>query len=379
VSDRAQGDGERFPWVTTLLLFAATRLALTLVGVVSRLIIAPWHPKNPDWIYSKRLWLELWGTHDTGWYLSIANRGYMLDRSHAAVTLGQSNYGFFPLYPLLMRWLGWVTGDPYTAGLLISNVACLGSAYYLWRLVRLDADRGMADRSVLFLFLGPLSFILSSVFTEALFLCLTLASFWHVRRGEPVRAGLFGGLTALTRPAGVFIIIPLIWEELRRREWRPGWGILGLLLIPAGLTIHLVYCCLTAGDFFYYARAQANWGRGAFIDPLSAMARGLSSPETAEAFSAWFGLAVLALLLAGAWWLRTSYFIFGLYTMVLPVLGGGLMAGLPRYSVVVFPLLIVMAGWCRESPGRERAVAAFLAILQGFLMVTWANGLELLS
>ena len=59
-----------------LLLWLAWRsrlglLALTLVGVVARGMIDPLHGRSYRWVYSDRLWLDVWGVWDTGWFLQI--------------------------------------------------------------------------------------------------------------------------------------------------------------------------------------------------------------------------------------------------------------------------------------------------------------------
>src|SRR5207244_4089316 len=82
-----------------LLLFVTSRIALTLVGVVARLVLGPFHPKRPRWIYSQHLWLDLWGVWDTDYYLRIAEHGYSDPLQPAA----RSDSAFFPLYPLLIR------------------------------------------------------------------------------------------------------------------------------------------------------------------------------------------------------------------------------------------------------------------------------------
>ena len=59
---------------------------------------------------------------DAAWYRSIAESGY-------AGQLNPHGERFFPLMPLLGRWLGWVLGGrPGLALLLVANVAALGFA-----------------------------------------------------------------------------------------------------------------------------------------------------------------------------------------------------------------------------------------------------------
>jgi Gpi18-like mannosyltransferase len=126
-----------------LLLFFSTRIILTLIGVLSRILLEPYHGKEYVWIYSDKLWMDIWGVWDTGWYLGIAANGY--SATAIAILGNQANYNFFPLYPLFMRLLGYVTRDNYLSGIIISNVALLVSCIFLYKLVELDEDRDTAS------------------------------------------------------------------------------------------------------------------------------------------------------------------------------------------------------------------------------------------
>ncbi|RQW77983.1 MAG: hypothetical protein EHM14_13105 [Methanothrix sp.] len=43
------------------LLFFGTRIILTLIGVLSRILLEPYHGKEYVWVYSDKLWLDIWG------------------------------------------------------------------------------------------------------------------------------------------------------------------------------------------------------------------------------------------------------------------------------------------------------------------------------
>src|SRR5512140_1084197 len=99
-----------------LALFATTRAVLELIGLVSRILLDPLHPRPPDWRFSSVPALDVWGVWDTGWYVGIADGGY----ASGPIGPGQVNTVFFPLYPLLMRWTGKLVGGSFNGGLLVS-------------------------------------------------------------------------------------------------------------------------------------------------------------------------------------------------------------------------------------------------------------------
>ena len=77
----------------------------------------------------------LWDTfarYDSGWYFGIARHGYEF------VEGGRSNLAFFPVYPLLMRYVGLALGggrqNLYLAGVIISWVAYVLAMVMLYRL-----------------------------------------------------------------------------------------------------------------------------------------------------------------------------------------------------------------------------------------------------
>src|SRR5438105_12896857 len=84
---------------------------------------------------------------DSGWYFGIARSGYEY------VAGGRSNLAYFPVYPLLMRYVGRLfgrsAGDFYLAGIIISWTAFALAAVALYALARLDLPRRRAERAVL--------------------------------------------------------------------------------------------------------------------------------------------------------------------------------------------------------------------------------------
>src|SRR3954465_15444041 len=150
---------------------------------------------------------------DSVYYVQIAQDGYT-QRKQA---------GFFPLYPLLMSVVGTVTGSTIVAGTLISLVCFAVGLALFDRLALLETGRAsVARRSVWLLALFPASLFFSAVYTEALFLALSVGSFLAARQGRWWLAGLLGGLAAATRNVGVMLLIPLVILYLAGpREDRP--------------------------------------------------------------------------------------------------------------------------------------------------------------
>jgi Gpi18-like mannosyltransferase len=153
---------------------------------------------------------------------------------------------FFPLYPLLMRALMIAThNNALIAGLLISDISGFVALLMLYQLVREDFDQERARLTVLYLAIFPTAFFLMAAYNEALFLCLSLLSFYYIRHRRWWLAGLFGFCASLTRSAGLFLLVPFAYEYLRQCQFQPArirWDVISGVLIPVGIAVFAVYC-----------------------------------------------------------------------------------------------------------------------------------------
>ena len=145
-----------------------------------------------------------WAHWDGVWFVRIAADGY---RAH------WDSQAFFPLYPLLVRALAAGVGDYVVAGLIVSLAAYAGAMVVLFRLARAELGPRVALWSVVLVSVFPTALFFQAVYSEALFLLLTLLAFWWARGGRWALAGAAGLLAVLTRSTGLLLVLPLavIW------------------------------------------------------------------------------------------------------------------------------------------------------------------------
>src|SRR5256885_16762208 len=160
---------------------------------------------------------------DASWYLVIAKYGYRPDLG--AFTSPRA--AFFPAYPLGLRSLASFGVPPVLAGTLLSLAALALALYGLHRLTTLEFARiGALARSsgrrlaparvggraepaevarlaVLVTAFAPMAFYLSAVYSESLYLALSVGCFWAARHGRFAIVGALGAIAAATRSAGV--------------------------------------------------------------------------------------------------------------------------------------------------------------------------------
>lgn len=356
---------------------AAFLVHLALVLVVTGLAVA-WSVQRPpipaeDYLPARlegveRYLVQPLANWDGIWYTWIAERGY---DAHPATT------AYWPLYPGLLFALHQVTGSNVALlGLIVSNLAFLGALCLLYRLVQLDYGEAVAGRTVWLLALFPTAFFFSAVYTESLFLLLTVAAVYCGRTERWGRAALVGVLAGLTRNTGVLLLVPLglLLVQSRgghpRRWWRQGLQLGAIALAPL---LFLAYVGLIWGDPRLPLAAQSapQWGRyqtlpwvtilDAFrqldLSYLGTLIRQpswdtLASASLRQAFmdSKSFDLASTLAFGALAVYtfrrVRLAYSLYALAAFGVPLLSPSHFSpllGMPRYLIVLFPCFIALA------------------------------------
>ncbi|HEX2273994.1 MAG TPA: hypothetical protein VHG90_08990, partial [Acidimicrobiales bacterium] len=351
--------------VDLVVLFLVTRVALVAIGLASRALLPGpvVHPRplgvGPS--FSSFSFLDLWGQWDTSWYLSIAEHGYRPEPLEGAL----ANYGFFPLYPLLARWVGWTVGGPYIGGLIVSNAAFLVACVYLYRLVALDDDAETARRTVKYLFAAPAAFLFSAMLSESLYLALVVMCFYFARVRQWWAVGLLGFLLALSRAPGFLVVVPLLWMYLEQRGFslrRIRLDVLWLTLLPAAVGAFILFNWDLTGDPLAFARIQlTGWGHH-LQNPFTALWRAVTGGDAVLSFNGWYMIGVLVLILLSLRTMETAYGFFAIISALTPLLYSVPGGSMTRYTVVIFPLYIVAARLTRDRRGLDQAVTIALVL-----------------
>ena len=330
---------------------------------------------------------------DAAWYLAIANHGYEVGGRAA----------FFPVFPGLVRVGGELLGSPLIAGILISSGCGLGGLYFLHRLVALDFGLERARTVVWLAAWFPGALVISAVYSESLFLLVSVAAIYAARLERWPLAAMLGAAAAATRSGGVIVLVPLViiyWYSHRRIRPDIFWLVLG---VPAGLAAYVLYLGLSTGDPASVFSAQAAWHRS-FV-PLGGLALGLWSavrglgelliPSLARSPAANThgvptelidirDIAMFCFLVGGIWLCQeasrrldpayTAYAICGLALPLSVPAGGFALMSLPRFEFVIFPLWIALALWAHDRQRVSQVLWLFgtlLAICSALFSV-WA-------
>jgi hypothetical protein len=322
-------------------------------------------------------------------YLGIAQHGYTHARGSA----------FFPLYPLLVSALGWVVRSDAAAGILLSTVSFWIALTLLHRLTELELGPRAADATVILLAFAPLSFFFSAVYTESLFLALSVGAVHAARVGRFRLGAVLAALATVTRVTGILLVVPLAVMRLRtegRPDRRLGW----LLLAPGALLGFLAY--LAARGYGWLApfhnqvgatsarhlggpistigaALTAGWhGLTATVRGVPAVAFGLTGPFSLS-FDSLVLLGVLAVSVAAlAVAVRRLPRAYGVYAglALLAVLSSSTrlqpLDSMDRYVLTIFPLWMAAGAWAAERRA-TRYVAALGAVLLAFYSFAFAS------
>jgi len=318
-----------------IILFVFWRFGLALVEY----IVAPLWPLRIGFL-GPVLWANLDGVH----YLSIARNGYF-----------QFEQAFFPLYPLLIRYVSYLLPfSMHAIAVAISNTSFFIGLWLFYKLFA-EYDRKTALWAVFFLLLFPASFFFTGVYSEGLFFMLSVGTLFAVKKKLWITAGILGMFAGATRLFGVLLFPVVLAKFLQEEKQRHVGEIVGIALIPIGLLAYMFYLYSSIGDPIAFFHAQPAFGAGrsgeALIYLPQVLWRYAKIFVTTPIQLLVYHVAVFELLslIFGLWlcwrgWkkgIEKWYIFYCLAVLLVPTFTGTL-SSLPRYMLSAFPLFFVL-------------------------------------
>ena len=293
-------------------------------------------------------------------YLFIAENGYVSDGNNV------NNIVFYPLYPLLTRLLSILLGGRTAlAGMILSQV-CYGlSAVVMAKLAERTCDHpGYAMASYM---LYPFGFFCLGVFTEGLFLLLSLLGLYLIRERKWLWAGLVSFLCALCRTQGVLLLLPgiyMVWRQYREEGRK--WKYLSVLGSVLGFFVYLCINKIVCGEFFayqYYESIAPWWQTPQWLGATIAQqwAMGLEHPDLAN-WIYWpqlFLYFIAAALLLAGWRSRLDmpYILYGTAYLGMCYTASRLISGC-RYMLGCVPVFLCV------GQIKNRGLRAFILLAE---------------
>jgi hypothetical protein len=390
-------------------LWAASRVALALFTYATLLLHSGGSGQAAT---SSPALASAWLQWDAKWYVQIAQTGYFNDQSA----------GFFPLYPLLVHIVGMALGGDYlAAALLVSNLGALGVFVGLALLAAHEfGSERTASYAVTMLAAYPLAFFFAAPYSEGLFIALVAFTLYGARTGRWRVAAACAFFAALTRPTGIILLAPLVWEygsqsgwwanwrsaESWRarlgaacvpRNWRQRGGALGALLIvgavPLGVALYMLFLGVRFGDPLLYVHAQQRYwnhvGPGAPSTPVST---GVAQPPAEplsfltpsyEQARALVDLAplviflILTIILVRRQPVMYTLYMVGLFALILASLRPdrlGFFVAAGRYLCAALPIFFWLGRWSETRPWLFMLLTSAGFLLQATLATVFLTG-----
>lgn len=306
-----------------------------------------------------------WGfaNFDGEHYLAIAKSGYL-------TVMGQSQYAFFPLLPLLINLLSKAGLDPYLAARLLT----LTSSALAFVVVGLWLKKYFKNSlSPLWLILlGSGSIFLYSIYTEPLFLLFVASTFLFSEQKRWKMAILAAALATATRVTGIFL-----FPYLLLMMYHSGFGLfkatLSALPSLAGLFSYMTYLYYVAGNPLAFYTAQAGWGKADPTSPLTTLTTYFAAITYEFRFDLTHLVVYLEVFITLALWylfafaLRKKsypapYLVYCFGNLAMPLITGSL-GSMPRFALASFPLLALIP----SAPTLPRRLLSSLMMIAGMI------------
>lgn len=309
-----------------------------LIWLVSILVIFyfgfanfPHSPQfNNDFLKSFANW-------DGGHFLSIAQYGY----------LEKYQFAFFPLYPLLINIISNLTHNYLYSALIISLSCAFLTIQLLFHLVSLNFDKKIAQKVILSLLIFPTSFYLLTVYSESLFLFLTMGTFLSIKKNNLFLATIFAGLASGTRLIGLAVAVGLLVEVLTTTGLnRKNWFV---IFSFSGFILYTFFLYRQTGDLFYFLIAEQHWQRSltipvyGFWETIKSLSQnGFIQNHFNGFLDLAFAIFGLGLAIRTFRFLPPSYSIYSLLSVLIPLFTPTL-SSMPRFLLPIFPIFIMLA------------------------------------
>lgn len=289
----------------------------------------------------------LWANFDGVHYVTIAESGYHIYQ-----------YAFFPLYPIFIRLISYLTKLPTPVNaLLISHGSFLYGLILFYTLSKQGNKNGGAWWSVVFLLAFPTSFFFASVYTESFFFLLSLLAISSIREHKWFRGGLFGLLASATRVTGILLLIPFVAEYLSQMKKNRSLSSKGaLVMVVLGIGMYMSYLWLTIGDPLAFLHVLPAFGTGRSVRELILIPQVIYrymkifvsvDPSlfiyhiSLFEFISFFGASIV---LGYGWKTQKSLrplILYAFVSLLVPTFTGTL-TSMPRYILSAFPIFIIL-------------------------------------
>lgn len=362
------------PWLESVRVALLARAVFFVTGIAASWLLLS-HTGGPPQVGFEEMWRR-WDAHH---FLTIAEFGYTAPQSdaHAAA--------FFPGFPLAVRPLLWLGLSPAIAGLAVSAIASIIAGAYLFRLAEAELGPGAGRRALLYLTIFPTAVFLVAPYSESLFLAGAIAAFYHARRSRWHLVGLPAAVAMGARAAGVFLLIGLVFEFLRQRDFtleRTANAAFSVTVGALPLLAFGVFLGRAMGNpLMFLVHQKEGWGR-TFVGPAASFWNTWSTWDIAsyptnwllawriEVVAAIVGVTFVAWALAKREWGYAAY----MGSMLAVLMTSTWYYSIPRMLLSMFPIVLFLSEATRRRPHLHEWLLLGFAPLATLGVVVYTQG-----
>ena len=355
----------RFYIIFTLLVII--RLLIVLVIPLTSL-----HFKEYD---KFNFYLYSWNRWDAPHYIYLSENWY--------TNFGdESNFIVFPpLFPVVIKLLNYIFNQSIFSAMIVSNISYLISLLIIYKLLKKDFSENTAFGVIILMSVFPTSYFFSSPYAESLFLLFVSSSFLLFRKGRYLEAGIFGGLSYLTRHFGL-LILPgyLLFLLLKTKKGRLKNIVLLAMPYVFAISLYLLLNYVLFSDPLKFFKILKNHWYKDFEFPwvgiINSFKRGFVpfSQDSifiglSEAFASiilWLFIPLSFVKLPIYYWV---YYLLG----TISATSTGFLLSTPRYILSIFPFFLILSLIVKNLILRMILGAIFILLL-GYLTGIYLSG-----
>lgn len=383
------------PWKAVALqaagLWLVTRIAFVIFTYFAVILNGERGTKDLLKVFNAGVLLNAWDKWDVGWYTTIASDGYT-----------KTSTGFFPFFPFMTHLLALVIGmsNVLAASMIVSNVGMLVALIAIGLLAANEFGSNSASWAIKATVAYPMGFFTFAGYSDSWFLAFCTLSLLFARRSMWRWVVLTAFLAGVSRPTGLALIAPLIFEYGRQLYVRGmlsrdrltvpviAEGVAVALAVPMGLAVWGAYLWSKFDDPLIWIKAQrSSWDHQALL-PWNTIGIAFTTLHT---IPAWTFVQARVLMDLGAVLLfiiltiiaaRRMPPVFTLYMVM--VIGVLITAAVPldfdpfngesRYILMSAPIFVMLGRWMSRRPWLDLLVVAGGFLLQGVFTAFWLRG-----
>ncbi|MGW0731222.1 glycosyltransferase family 39 protein [Streptomyces sp. NPDC002851] len=320
---------------------------------------------------------------DANWYLGIAENGYALELGTA---YDANNLAFFPLYPMLLRFLGaTLPGPTAAAGLAVSFVASFVAAWGIFAVGNRLYGRRAGVLLVALWAALPVGQVQWMAYTESLFTAFAAWSLYAVLTGRWLWAGTLATLSGLTRPTGIAVAAAVSLAALMSlRKGITARALAGAALAPVGWLLYVGWVGQRVGRWDGYFAVQRLWHNelDGGLYTLTRFRDHFVSDSTPELFLIMVSLTLIAAALLFVWSVRQRQplplLVFSGLIVAITLGSAGVYFPRARFLLPAYPLLMPIAVLLARLPVRYVVVALSAALVgagycSAYMVLVWPS------